>query len=60
MGVIYCLVILIGLAFSFFYPMVSFTVYGLIVVLFIVSTALGRWELVMLWSLAGRHKRIDT
>jgi uncharacterized membrane protein len=55
MGVFYCLLILAGIAFAFVQPAVSFFVYAFIIVAFILSTALGRWELVMTW--APRRKR---
>ena len=49
MGVVYCIVILIGLGISFITPIGSFIMYGLIVVVFIIATILGKWEIVMVW-----------
>jgi hypothetical protein len=50
MGVFYCLLILAGIVFAFIRPTVSFLIYGFIIVAFILSTAIGKWELVMTWS----------
>jgi uncharacterized membrane protein len=47
MGIIYCVIIIIGIGLSFVSPLASFIVYGLIVVTFGVATALGKWELVV-------------
>ncbi len=47
MGLVYTLVMIPAICISFVNPIVSFFIYSLIVVVFIISTALGRGEIVM-------------
>lgn len=54
MGFIYFLIILIAVCISFISPIVSFFIYGLIVVVFIVATMLGKWWVVTVWPVARK------
>lgn len=47
MGLVYFIIILLAIGLSFINPIISFFIYGLIVVAFILATVLGRGELVM-------------
>ncbi len=47
MGLVYTLIMIPAICISFFNPAISFIIYALIVVIFIISTALGRGEIVM-------------
>ena len=49
MGLFYCLIMLPAVAVSFFNPVLSFLIYGIIVAAFILATALGRAEVATLW-----------
>jgi uncharacterized membrane protein len=54
MGLVYALIMIPAIGVSFVNPAISFFIYGFIVVAFIISTALGRGEIVM--SLPAAHK----
>jgi uncharacterized membrane protein len=47
MGLVYALIMLPAIGISFVNPVISFFIYGFIVVAFIIFTALGRQEIVM-------------
>lgn len=54
MGLIYTLIMLPAIGISFVNPAVSFLIYGLIVLIFIISTALGKGEVAMSFPVTQR------
>jgi len=54
MGLVYTLIMIPAIGISFINPIVSFFIYSFIVVIFIISTALGRGEIAM--TLPAAHK----
>lgn len=62
MGLIYTLVMLPAIVLSFFNPVISFSIYSLMVVIIIIATILGKSEMVMIWPVTrksggGEHTR---
>lgn len=57
MGLVYTLIMIPAIGISFIKPIVSFYIYIFIVAAFIVSTALGRWEIVMSMPVASKSKK---
>lgn len=60
MGLIYFLITLFAISISFVNPIVSFSIYGLIVAFFIVCTMLGKWWVAMTFPTARKTKRQDS
>jgi uncharacterized membrane protein len=58
MGAVYSLVMVPPILIAFAFPIVSFSLYGVVVAAFITATMLGRWELVAIWP-ARRHASND-
>ena len=50
MGYIYFIIMIFAIAFGFIMPLVSVFTYGLIVILFIIFTSIGKPEKVIIWS----------
>jgi uncharacterized membrane protein len=50
MGYIYFIIMIFAIAFGFIMPLISVFIYGLIVVLFIIFTSMGKPEKVIIWS----------
>lgn len=59
MGGAYSLVMVPPLLIAFVFPVVSFSLYGVVVAAFIITTMLGRWELVTIWP-PQRHPSDET
>lgn len=54
MGLFYCLIMLPAVGVSFLHPVLSFLIYGFIVTVFILATALGRADLATLWPMISK------
>jgi len=48
MGLVYAIIMIPAIGTSFVNPVISFSIYSLIVIVFILSTAFGRWEIAMI------------
>jgi len=59
MGLAYTLILLPAIGISFINPIVSFSIYSFIVVVFIVSTALGKGEIAMILPTASKTSPQD-
>jgi len=59
MGLVYTLILIPAIGISFIKPIISFYIYIFIVVVFIISTALGRGEIVMSMPVASKSKEND-
>jgi len=56
MGLIYTLIMLPAIVISFFNPVLSFFIYGLMVLIIIFATVLGRSEMVMSWPVTHKNR----
>ena len=54
MGYIYFIIISVALVLAFIMPVISILIYGIIVILFIVFTSIGKSEKVIMWSLNNK------
>jgi len=60
MGLVYALIMIPAIGISFIKPIVSFYIYIFIVVVFIISTALGRWEIAMSLPVSPKSKKDES
>ncbi len=56
MGLIYTLIMLTAIVISFFNPIISFFIYGLMVLIIILGTVLGKTEMVTIWPVARKTR----
>jgi uncharacterized membrane protein len=54
MGLIYTLIMLPAIVISFFTPVISFFIYGLMVLVIILATVLGKTEMVTIWPVTRK------
>ena len=58
LGYVYFALLTVGIIFSFIYPLLSISIYGLIVAVFVLFSALGKTEYVVSAGFASKKDKI--